>query len=49
MEGEPPGRVQGRDAFEEEPSEQAREHPHGQEEAGSAGDPASASPTLRFG
>ena len=32
--------MQGREAFEEEPAEQARQHAHRQEEAGLAGDPA---------
>ena len=32
--------MQGREPFEEEPAEQARQHAHGQEEAGLAGDPA---------
>ena len=32
--------MQGREAFEEEPAEEPREHAHGQEEAGLAGDPA---------
>ena len=39
-EGEASGRMQGREPFEEEPAEQARQHAHGQEEAGLAGDPA---------
>ena len=39
-EGEASGRMQGREPVEEEPAEQARQHPHGQEEAGLAGDPA---------
>ncbi len=37
---EPPGLVQGDEPVEEQPPEQARQHPHGQEEAGAAGDPA---------
>ena len=32
--------MQGREPFEEEPAEETRQHPHGQEEAGLAGDPA---------
>jgi hypothetical protein len=32
--------MQGREPFEEEPPEETRQHPHGQEEAGLAGDPA---------
>ena len=39
-EDEASGRMQGREPFEEEPAEQAGEHPHRQEEAGLAGDPA---------
>ena len=39
-EDEAAGRMQGREPFEEEPAEQAREHPHRQKEAGLAGDPA---------
>ena len=39
-EGEAAGCVQRREAVEEEAAEQAREHAHGQEEAGLAGDPA---------
>ena len=32
--------MQGREPVEEEPAEETRQHPHGQEEAGFAGDPA---------
>ena len=32
--------MQGCEPFEEEPAEEMRQHPHGQEEAGLAGDPA---------
>ena len=32
--------MQGREPFEEQPAEEARQHAHGQEEAGLAGDPA---------
>src|SRR5271157_4736199 len=39
-EDEAAGRVQSREPFEEEPAEETRQHPHGQEEAGLAGDPA---------
>ena len=39
-EGEAAGRMQGREAVEEEAAEETRQHPHGQEEAGLAGDPA---------
>ena len=39
-EGEPAGCMQGGEPFEKEAAEQAREHAHGQEEAGLAGDPA---------
>ena len=34
------GRMQGRDPFEEAAAEKTRQHAHGQEEAGLAGDPA---------
>ena len=48
-EGEASGGMQGREPFEKEAAEQAGEHPHGQEEAGLAGDPrrepSSAEPT----
>ena len=37
---QPPGLVGGGQPFQEQATEKAREHPHGQEEAGSAGDPA---------
>ena len=39
-EGQPPGLMQRREAFEKQPPEQARQRPDGQEEAGLAGDPA---------
>ena len=39
-EDEATGRMQGCEPFEEEPAEETRQHPHGQEEAGLAGDPA---------
>ena len=39
-EGEAAGLVQGCEPFKEEAAEQARQHAHGQEEAGPAGDPA---------
>ena len=39
-EGEAAGRKQGCEAVEEETAEEPRQHPHGQEEAGLAGDPA---------
>ena len=39
-EDEAAGRMQGCEPFEEEPAEETRQHPHGQEEAGLAGDPA---------
>jgi hypothetical protein len=39
-EGEAVGCVQGCEAVEEEPAEETRQHAHGQEEAGLAGDPA---------
>ena len=39
-EGEPTGLIQGCEPFEEEAAKQARQHAHGQEEAGLAGDPA---------
>src|ERR1700684_424944 len=39
-EDETPGRMQGCEPFEEEPAKETRQHPHGQEEAGLAGDPA---------
>ena len=39
-EGEAAGRMQGREPVEEEAAEEARQHAHGQEEAGLAGDPA---------
>ena len=37
-EGEAAGSMQGREPFEEEPAEETRQHPQGQEEAGLAGD-----------
>ena len=43
-EGEAAGCMQGCEAVEEEPTEQAREHAHRQEEAGLAGDPARSVP-----
>jgi len=40
-EGEAAGRMQGRETIEKQAAEQAREHAHGQEEVGLAGDPPS--------
>jgi hypothetical protein len=37
---QPPGLVRGGQSFEEQAAEEAREHPHGQKEAGPAGNPA---------
>ena len=37
---QPPGLVGGGQPFQEQAAEEAREHPHGQKEAGSAGNPA---------
>jgi hypothetical protein len=37
---QPPGLVRGGQSFEEPAAEEAREHPHGQKEAGPAGNPA---------
>ncbi len=39
-EGKAPGLVERREPFEEETAEETRQHAHGQEEAGPAGDPA---------
>src|SRR5258708_4904162 len=45
---QPPGLVRGGQSFEEQAAEEAREHPHGEKEAGPAGNPALA-PGLRRG
>jgi hypothetical protein len=39
-EAQPPGLVRGGQSFEEQAAEEAREHPHGEKEAGPAGNPA---------